>query len=69
MNVFFFQQKNWFESFVDCRIKGLDLASVENEEEHQTLLKLIIPIGKIVTKSTHSLLLKKMMVHVSSEQY
>lgn len=56
MNVLFpFQQKNWFESFLDCRNKGLDLASVENEEEHQALLKLLIPIGEFVTELIYSL--------------
>lgn len=56
MNVLFsLQQKNWFESFLACRNKGLDLASVENEEENQTLLKLLIPIGEFVTELIDSL--------------
>lgn len=56
MNVLFpFQQKNWFESFLDCRNKGLDLASVENEEENQALLKLLIPIGEFLTDLIDSL--------------
>lgn len=33
-------------------MKGLELASVESEEEYQEVLKQIIA-GKLVTKSTH----------------
>lgn len=64
MNVLFpFQQKNWFQSFLACRNKGLDLASVENEEEHQALLKLLIPIGEFVTELKRYNIVIDIVVH------
>lgn len=41
-------QKNWYQAFADCRTKGMDLASVENEEEYQQVLSQINALGKCI---------------------
>lgn len=40
----------WYEALADCHSKGMDLASVENDEEYNNTLNLIKPVGKFQTE-------------------
>lgn len=40
-------QKNWFEAYEDCRIKGMALAFIESDEEYGNLTDQITALSKI----------------------
>lgn len=40
----------WYQALADCHSRGMDLASVESEEEYNNTLSLIKTVGKFQTE-------------------
>lgn len=47
----------WYEALADCYSKGMNLASVESEEEYNKTLSLIKTVGKFVPETAGNIVL------------
>lgn len=47
----------WYQALADCHSKGMDLASVESEEEYDKSLSLINAVGKFVPETAGNIVL------------
>lgn len=47
----------WYQALADCHSKGMDLASVESEEEYNKTLSLIKDVGKFVPETAGNIVL------------